>query len=69
MIYTKAGDTVTDLWIDHECYYREKLIQIHGTVEGKIRLLYLSDLKADDKKEIHHVVKAALRNPGAPSTK
>jgi hypothetical protein len=61
MIYTKVGDEVTDIRIDGACYYDGKLIQVHGTVEGQSRLLYISDLKADEEKEIQDVIRAALK--------
>lgn len=33
-VYTKVGDPVTNIRIDQACYYDNRLIQVHGTVDG-----------------------------------
>lgn len=61
MIYTKVGDQVVNIRIDRACYFDDRLIQVHGTVDGSERLLYISDLKGDAKGEVEVAVNAARK--------
>lgn len=63
-IYTKTREKIISLSIDRDCYYNEDLVQVWATVEGELetkRLLYISDLREDNKGEIKDVVKATLK--------
>jgi hypothetical protein len=65
-IYTKHGKKLdnTRIRIDGDCYVGDKVIKIRVLVEGEgvPRLLYVTDLLADNgKEEIEAVIKAALK--------
>lgn len=62
-IYTKTGEKIVDFTIDRECYFDAELVQIWATLEGDStkRLLYISDLREDQKGEIKDVVRASLK--------
>jgi hypothetical protein len=65
-IYTKLGKKLdnTGIRIDGDCYAGDKIIKLRAVVEGEQlpRLLYVTDLLADNgKEEIDAVIKAVLK--------
>jgi hypothetical protein len=65
-IYTKHGKRLDNnaIWIDGDCYAGDKVIKIRAIVEGErlARLLYVTDLLADDgKREIEDAIQGVLK--------